>query len=203
MSPPGIAQNSYCWDGSRDAELCPTQLCLFERCPHRGNARKIEIGMIAAEYAFGEAVGAMGITLSLLLISTVSAMLMAGQGVKSLVKTFVVRWLAKTNRDGIPMMRLGGCTAQCGAGAIVELDLSSFFQALFALNTFLLLEAFFLRVRQNGWNATRWLPNLGVSPTPLLYLALRVDPLVFLSSVRRSVCRCIDDCSWTGSLLVL
>ena len=52
---------------------------------------KIEIGMIAADYAFGEAGGrAMGITLSLLLISTVSAMLMAGpECFKSLVRTFI------------------------------------------------------------------------------------------------------------------
>ena len=40
----------------------PTQLCLFERCPIEAMQGKIEIGMIAADYAFGEAGGrAMGI----------------------------------------------------------------------------------------------------------------------------------------------
>ena len=85
---------------------------------------KIEIGMIAADYAFGEAGGrAMGITLSLLLISTVSAMLMAGPSASS-------HW---SGLSSIPVVSqnkprryphdcdLGGCAAQCGAGAVVKL----------------------------------------------------------------------------------
>ena len=123
-SPRGICPKFLLPGRARDAELCPTQLCLFERCPHRSDARKIEIGMIAADYAFGEAGGrAMGITLSLLLISTVSAMLMAGPRVLQVIgQTFIYSVVSQNKSRRYPHdCDLGGCTAQCGAGAVVKL----------------------------------------------------------------------------------
>ena len=86
---------------------------------------KIEIGMIAADYAFGEAGGrAMGITLSLLLISTVSAMLMAGPRVLQVIGQdfHLFRMVSQNKSRRYPHdCDLGGCTAQCGAGAVVKL----------------------------------------------------------------------------------
>ena len=115
---------------------------------------KIEIGMIAADYAFGEAGGrAMGITLSLLLISTVSAMLMAGPRVLQVIGQdfHLFRWLAKTNRDGIPMTAIWAV-----ALLSVALVLSSSFESvlvfsgfILALNTFFAVGGIFvLRARQ-------------------------------------------------------
>jgi APA family basic amino acid/polyamine antiporter len=70
-------------------------------------AGRIEIGYVAAEYAFGAAGAAfMGVVLALLLISTVSAMVLAGPRVLQVMgqdfATF--RLLARTNRDGVPYL---------------------------------------------------------------------------------------------------
>ena len=146
-----------------------------------------EIGMIAAEYAFGEAGGrAMGITLSLLLISTVSAMLMAGPRVLQVIgQDFrLFGWLAKTNRDGVPMTAIWAV-----ALLSVVLVLSSSFESvlvfsgfILALNTFFAVGGIFvLRARQkrdgrplDGYRT--W----GYPLTPLLYLALTGWTLVFI-----------------------
>ena len=96
----------------------------------------------------------------------------------------------------------------------VALVLSSSFESvlvfsgfILALNTFFAVGGIFvLRARQkrdgtplDGYRT--W----GYPLTPLLYLALTgLDPRVhFYRASRRSARRCIDDRSWTGSLLVL
>lgn len=66
---------------------------------------KVEVGFIAATAAFGETGGKFaGLVLALLLISTVSAMMMAGPRVLQVVgEDFrALRFLARTNKDGIP-----------------------------------------------------------------------------------------------------
>ena len=95
----------------------------------------------------------MGITLSLLLISTVSAMLMAGPRVLQVIgQDFrLFGWLAKTNRDGIPMTAI-----LADALLSVALELSSSFESvlvfsgfILALNTFFAVGGIFvLRARQ-------------------------------------------------------
>ena len=96
----------------------------------------------------------MGITLSLLLISTVSAMLMAGPRVLQVIGQdfHLFRWLAKTNRDGIPMTAIWAV-----ALLSVALVLSSSFESvlvfsgfILALNTFSRLEAFLLASSAKG-----------------------------------------------------
>ncbi len=70
---------------------------------------KVEIGYIAAEYAFGIEGGAvMGAVLALLLISTVSAMTLAGPRVLQVIgEDFAVfRPLARTNGDGVPFVAI-------------------------------------------------------------------------------------------------
>ena len=131
---------------------------------------KIEIGMIAADYAFGEAGGrAMGITLSLLLISTVSAMLMAGPRVLQVIGQdfHLFRWLAKTNRDGIPMTAIWAV-----ALLSVALVLSSSFESILvfsgfilALNTFFAVGGIFvLRARQKREGTPLVVTEPGVIP---------------------------------------
>ncbi len=66
---------------------------------------KVEVGFVAATYAFGEAGGTiMGVLLGLLLISTVSAMILAGPRVLHRIgEDFpLFRILGRTNSDGIP-----------------------------------------------------------------------------------------------------
>ncbi len=66
---------------------------------------KVEVGFVAASYAFGEAGGTiMGVLLGLLLVSTVSAMILAGPRVLHRIgEDFALfRLLGRTNNDGIP-----------------------------------------------------------------------------------------------------
>ena len=68
-------------------------------------AGKIEIGVIVADQAFGKTGGRiMGFVLALLLISTVSAMVIAGPRVLQVIgEDFrIFRWLAQRNQNGIP-----------------------------------------------------------------------------------------------------
>jgi len=73
--------------------------------PMEAMVGKVEVGYVAASYAFGEA-GAtiMGILLALLLVSTVSAMILAGPRVLHRIgEDFpVFRPLGRVNQDGIP-----------------------------------------------------------------------------------------------------
>ena len=73
--------------------------------PMESMVGQIEVGAIAAQSAFGEVAGRFtGVTLALLLISTVSAMTIAGPRVIQVIgEDFpVVRALGKTNSNGIP-----------------------------------------------------------------------------------------------------
>jgi APA family basic amino acid/polyamine antiporter len=70
---------------------------------------KVEIGYIAAEQAFGSRGGTiMGAVLALLLVSTVSAMTLAGPRVLQVIgQDFAVfRPLARTNADGVPFVAI-------------------------------------------------------------------------------------------------
>ena len=152
----------------------------------------------------------MGITLSLLLISTVSAMLMAGPRVLQVIGQdfHLFRWLAKTNRDGIPMTAIWAV-----ALLSVALVLSSSFESvlvfsgfILALNTFFAVGGIFvLRARQNGRERHSMVTEPGGIPdAAALSCAHGLDPGVhFHRAPRRSARSCIDDCSGIGSLLVL
>ncbi len=78
---------------------------------------RIEIGYVAAIHAFGNRGGdAMGVVLAALLISTVSAMVLAGPRVLQVIgEDFAAfRLLARTNRHGVPHVAIA---LQVGAGA--------------------------------------------------------------------------------------
>jgi basic amino acid/polyamine antiporter, APA family len=122
--------------------------------PMSAMAGRIEIGYVAAQHVFGEfGASLMGVVLALLLISTVSAMVMAGPRVLQVIgQDFpAFRLLARTNRHGLPAVAV---TLQ-SALALVFIVTASFESILvfagftLGLNTFFaVLGVFVLRWRQ-------------------------------------------------------
>lgn len=122
--------------------------------PMEAMVGKVEVGYVAAQYAFGD-VGAtiMGMLMALLLVSTVSAMILAGPRVLQRVgeDLALFRPLAVCNNDGIPARAV---TVQALI-ALIFLWTASFDQVLvfsgatMALNTFFtVLGLFILRARE-------------------------------------------------------
>ncbi|MGB5738115.1 MAG: amino acid permease [Woeseia sp.] len=142
--------------------------------PMDAMAGKIEIGFIAAEAAFGKVGGQFaGLTLALLLISTVSAMTLAGPRVLQVIgQDFsILRALSRTNDDGLPYFAIRTQSAI----AIVFILTSGFESILvfagftLALNSFVtVLGVFVLRWRQ---------PDL---PRPYRTFAYPLTPIVYL-----------------------
>jgi len=136
---------------------------------------QVEIGVIAAQAAFGTLGGRFtGIVLAMLLVSTVSAMTIAGPRVLQVVgEDFrALRFLAKTNADGIPARAIYIQSAL----TLVFILVSSFESILIftgftlALNSFAtVMGIFVLRVRQ---------PDL---PRPYRTFAYPVPPLIYLA----------------------
>ncbi|MEM7762571.1 MAG: amino acid permease [Pseudomonadota bacterium] len=137
---------------------------------------KVEIGYIAADNAFGD-IGAkvMGVVLALLLISTVSAMIIAGPRVYQAIGQdyAVFAWLARTNRYGVPAMAI----YLQGVITITFILTSPFEYILLfsgftlALNTFAAVAGLFvLRVTQP--ELLRPFKAWGYPITPLIFLGL-------------------------------
>jgi APA family basic amino acid/polyamine antiporter len=136
---------------------------------------QVEVGFIAAEAAFGEAGGRFtGLVLAMLLVSTVSAMTLAGPRVIQVIgEDFpALRFFARKNQDGIPS------TAIFLQSSIALLFiLSSTFESILvfagftlALNSFAtVLGIFVLRWRQ---------PDL---PRPYRTFLYPLPPLVYLT----------------------
>lgn len=146
---------------------------------------QVEVGYIAATYIFGP-VGAkiMGITLALLLVSTVSAMIVAGPRVLHVIgedyPTF--RLLARTNADGIPTTAI---VTQAGL-AILFIVTASFESILvfsgfvLGLNSLLTVAGVFvLRVREP--DLVRPYRTWGFPITPVIYLGLTAWTLTYLA----------------------
>jgi len=156
------------------ALYCLLNFVFLSVAPIEAMAGKVEVGVIAAEYAFGSATGTlMGVLLALLLISTISAMILAGPRVLHRIGQDYPKfaWLARENKDAIPVVAI---TVQSGT-ALLFLWSASFEQILIfagatmAFNTFAtVLGLFILRWRQ---------PNL---PRPFRVTLYPFTPLVFL-----------------------
>ena len=156
------------------ALYCLLNFVFLSVAPMEAMAGKIEVGVIAAEFAFGPRLGTfMGLLLALLLISTISAMILAGPRVLHRIGQDYPRFtlLARENRDGIPVTAI---LLQSGT-ALAFLWTASFEQILvfsgatMALNTFAtVLGLFILRWRQ---------PHL---PRPFRVTLYPVTPLIFL-----------------------
>jgi len=145
---------------------------------------QVEVGYIAASAAFGEFGGKLtGLVLATLLISTVSAMTLAGPRVLQVIGEdfHALRFFARTNRDGIPARAIYTQTALS-----VIFILSSSFESVLvfagftlALNSFVtVLGVFVLRWQQP--ELPRPYRTFGYPVTPLLYLALTGWTLAFV-----------------------
>lgn len=136
---------------------------------------QVEVGYIAATHIFGP-LGAdiMGVALALLLVSTVSAMVVAGPRVLHVIgedyRPF--RWLSKTNEDGIPITAI----LTQGALAIVFIVTASF-ESILVFSGFVLGLNSLLTVA--GVFVLRWRePDL---PRPYRVWAYPITPIVYLS----------------------
>ncbi|MGI9236945.1 MAG: APC family permease [Woeseiaceae bacterium] len=137
---------------------------------------EIEIGFIAAESAFGAVGGRFaGLALALLLISTVSAMTLAGPRVLQVIgEDFpVLGSLARTNSDGLPYVAI-----RTQSALTILFILTSGFESILvfagftlALNSFAtVLGVFVLRWRQP--DLPRPYRTFGYPVTPVIYLIL-------------------------------
>ena len=145
---------------------------------------KIEIGFIAAQSAFGGSVANFtGLVLSLLLISTVSAMTLAGPRVLQVIgEDFkVLNILSRKRKDGIPSTAIYIQSLI----AIIFIMSSSFESILvfagftLALNSFVTVIAVFV-LRSKQPNLPRPYKTFGYPFTPLIYLALTGWTLYFV-----------------------
>ena len=143
--------------------------------PMEAMAGKVEVGYVAAAYAFGE-VGAtvMGLLLALLLVSTVSAMVLAGPRVLHRIgEDFpLFRSLGRVNEDGLPAIavRVQAAVALAFLWSASFERILVFSGATMALNTFFtVLGVFILRRRH---------PHL---PRPFRIWLYPLPPLIFLS----------------------
>jgi APA family basic amino acid/polyamine antiporter len=148
---------------------------------------KVEIGVIAAEFAFGSTLGAsMGLMLALLLISTISAMILAGPRVLQRIGQDYPRFapLARQNQDGIPVtaILLQSSTALLFLWSASFEQILIFSGATMALNTFAtVLGLFVLRWRQPelrrpfsvSFYPITPLIFLGITGWTLLYIVLQ------------------------------
>jgi len=153
---------------------CLLNFVFLSVAPMEAMTGKVEVGVIAANFAFGSTVGAlMGVLLALLLISTISAMILAGPRVLHRIGQDYPAFaaLARENADGIPVTAI----LLQSAVALAFLWSASFEQILvfsgatMALNTFAtVLGLFVLRWRQ---------PQLA---RPFRVTLYPLTPLVFL-----------------------
>ena len=145
---------------------------------------KEEIGYIAATYIFGETGARMtGMMLALLLVSTVSAMVLAGpralQGVGEDFKA--LSFLGKTNVAGVPRNAIYFQSAI----ALTFIITSSFefivifAGAMLALNSLLAVIGVFI-LRRREPDLPRPYRTWGYPFTPFIYIALTVFTLVFV-----------------------
>ena len=149
---------------------------------------QIEVGLIAARAAFGETAGRFaGLVLALLLVSTVSAMLMAGPRVLQVMGQDFrpLRYVANVNSDGIPSIAIGVQSLI----AILFILTSSFESVLLFAGFTLALNSF---VTVLGVFVLRWrMPEID-SPyrtflfplPPLIYLGLMGWTLRFVLQTR-------------------
>ncbi|MCY4130404.1 MAG: APC family permease [Gammaproteobacteria bacterium] len=115
---------------------------------------QIEVGFIAAQYAFGD-IGAqlMSLMLAIILISTLSAMILAGPRVLSRIGNDypVLRWLGRTNRHDVP----GIAIATQSALAIVFI-LSGTFDSILLFAGLLLGMSAFSTVSASIWMRVKY-----------------------------------------------
>ena len=152
--------------------------------PMDSMAGQVEVGYIAAQSAFGDLGGRFtGLVLALLLISTVSAMTLAGPRVLHVIGEdfYALRFLSRTNDDGIPTAAI-----YFQSSLAVIFILTSSFESILVLAGFTLalnslatvFGVFVLRWRQPGLH--RPYRTFAYPITPLVYVALTGWTLTFV-----------------------
>jgi APA family basic amino acid/polyamine antiporter len=146
---------------------------------------EVEVGYIAATYILGpNGADVMGVTLALLLISTASAMIVAGPRVLHVIGEDypAFRWFAATNRDGIPARAI----VTQGALAVLFIATASFEAILvfsgfvLGLNSLLAVTGLFvLRAREP--DLPRPYRTWGYPVTPSIYMGLTLWTLTYLA----------------------
>ena len=160
----------------------------LKAAPMDAMAGKIEVGYVAANHAFGPSGAAiMGVTLAALLVSTVSAMVMAGPRVLQVVGEDypVFRRLSRTNRDGIPAVAIVTQAALTLAFIVTASFESILVFAGFTLGLNSLLAVagvFVLRVREP--ETERPYRVWGFPFTPLVYIGLTLCTLTYIAMDR-------------------
>ena len=158
------------------ALYCLLNVVFLSVAPMEAMVGKVEVGVIAAEFAFGKTIGAaMGLLLALLLISTISAMILAGPRVLHRIGQDYPRFapLARENRDGIPVTAI---LLQSGT-ALLFLWTASFEQILvfsgatMALNTFATVLGLFV-LRWKRPHLSRPFRVTFYPLTPLIFLGI-------------------------------
>ena len=151
--------------------------------PMNAMTGKVEVGYIAASFVFGEfGAGLMGIAMSLMLISTVSAMVIAGPRVLQMIGEDISLFkpLAKVNSSGIPSRAI-----ICQSALTLLFILTGTFDSILVfagftlgLNTFVtVLSLFILRYKQRKQGTFKvWAFPL----PPIIYLALTGWTLNFI-----------------------
>lgn len=145
---------------------------------------KEEVGYIAAGYIFGEnGARLVGFMLSLLLVSTVSAMVLAGpRALQAVGEDFkALSFLGKTNAGGVPRNAIYFQSA-----ITLAFILTSSFEfivvfagAILALNSLLaVIGVFILRAKEP--DLPRPYKTWGYPFTPLIYIAITVFTLIFV-----------------------
>lgn len=145
---------------------------------------QLEVGYIAAQSVFGPSGAAiMGVSLSLLLISTVSAMIIAAPRVLQMIgEDFsVFKFLGKTNKNSIPANAI-----YIQSAISLVFILTGTFESILiysgftmGLNTFLaVLGLFILRIRKP--ELARPYKTWGYPITPIIFLSLTGWTLVYL-----------------------
>jgi APA family basic amino acid/polyamine antiporter len=145
---------------------------------------KVEIGYIAADHIFGETGGRLvGGMLALLLISTVSAMTLAGpRALQAVGEDYqAMRWLARSTPEGVPWAAI---LFQSGIAIFFILtqtfdQILVFAGAMLAFNSLLaIIGLFVLRWRQP--HLPRPYKTWGYPCVPLIYLTITAVTLVFV-----------------------
>ena len=151
-------------------------------------AGKIEIGYIAARYVLGESGAAiMGMVLALLLVSTVSAMTLAGPRVLQVVgQDFrIFRLLARTNADGVPRVAI-----LCQSALALAFVLTASFESILVFAGFTLgvnsaltvAGVFVLRLRESSLERPYRMPLYPIPP--LIFLAVTGWTLAYITVAR-------------------
>ncbi len=149
-------------------------------------AGKVEVGHVAALAAFGETGGnIMGIVLALLLISTVSAMVLAGPRVLQVVgEDFsALGFLGKVNKGGVPVRAIA---VQCAISLVLVLTATFDAVLLFAgftlaLNTLAAVVGVFI-LRRSGVQRPFSVPLYPLPP--IIFIGITLVTMIHLATER-------------------